>query len=140
MNITANQYRERYAKKSEEQIQCECVAWFRKNYPRQEMLLFSSLNGVQTSGKTKKQRAIQGARLNAAGRVRGVADLFLSIPSGELCGLYIEMKTPTGTQSKEQKEFERQVIERGYGYVMPRSLEEFKRLVKTYLEAGEPMK
>ena len=133
--MTANQYRELYAAKSEEQIQCECVDWFRKNYPTKSMLLFSSLNGLKLAGGAK-----QGARLKRAGMTPGVADLFLSIPSGDLCGLYIEMKTPKGRQQPNQKEFEQAVIDHGYGYVMPRSLEEFKRLVKTYLEAGEPMK
>jgi len=101
------------------------------------MLLFSSLNGLKLAGGAK-----QGARLKRAGMTAGVADLFLSIPSGDLCGLYIEMKTPSkySRQSKVQKEFEQAVLHEGYGYVMPRSLEEFKRLVRTYLEAGEPMK
>jgi len=135
--MTAKQYQQRYGGKSEEQIQCECVKWFRENYPTKSMLLFSSLNGLKLAGGAK-----QGARLKRAGMTPGVADLFLSIPSGDLCGLYIEMKTPSrySRQSKVQKEFEQAVLHEGYGYVMPRSLEEFKRLVRTYLEAGEPMK
>lgn len=133
--ISASEYRELYVKKSEEQIQCECVAWFRRAYPTKRMLLFSSLNGLKLAGGAK-----QGARLKRAGMTAGVADLFLSIPSGDLAGLYIEMKTPKGRQQPNQKEFEQAVLKEGYGYVIPRSLKEFKRLVKTYLEEGEPMK
>lgn len=132
MNLTVAEYRERYAAKSEERIQCECVAWFRANYPTKRMLLFSSLNGLKLAGGAK-----QGARLKRAGMTAGVADLFLSIPSGDLCGLYIEMKTPKGRQQPNQKEFEAEVIKHGYGYCLPRSLEEFKKCVINYLEKGE---
>lgn len=130
--MTAKEYQKKYGKKSEEQIQCECVAWWRKNYPAKTMLLFSSLNGVKLSGGAK-----QGARLKRAGMTAGVADLFLSIPSGDLAGLYIEMKTSTGRQQANQKEFEKLVIDEGYGYVIPRSLEEFIQCVSRYLESGE---
>ena len=64
------------------------------------------------------------------------ADLFLSVPSGDLAGLYIEMKTPKGRQSPEQLEFEQEVLEQGYGYCTPRSSREFERAVKMYLETG----
>jgi len=133
MKLTAKQYRQRYAKKSEEQIQCECVKWWRTHYPTRTNLLFSSLNGIKLPGGAK-----QGARLKRAGMTPGVADLFLSIPSGDLAGLYIEMKTPSpnSRQSKVQKEFEQAVLGQGYGYAMPRTLEEFKRVVETYLEDG----
>jgi hypothetical protein len=119
-------------KKTEEQIQCECVEWWRKTHPNKSMLLFSSLNGIKLPGGER-----QGARLKRAGMTAGVADLFLSIPSGDLAGLYIEMKTPTGRQQPNQKEFERLVVAEGYGYVVPRSLEEFKWCVNMYLEKGE---
>jgi hypothetical protein len=130
--MTANEYRNKFAKKSEEQIQVECVAWFRQTYPTKRMLLFSSLNGIKLAGGAR-----QGARLRNAGMTAGVADLFLSIPSGDLAGLYIEMKTPKGRQQPNQKEFEEEVIKHGYGYVMPRSMEEFKHCVIAYLEKGE---
>lgn len=121
---------------AESKIQQNCVAWFRIQYPQFNMLLFSSLNGVKLKG-TPKQRMIEGGRLKREGLVAGVADLFLSIPSGDKCGLYIEMKTEKGTQSKKQKEFELAVIEQGFGYVLCRSLGEFMRTVKSYLETGE---
>jgi hypothetical protein len=130
--MTVEEYKKKYAKKSEEQIQGDCVAWFRRMYPTKRMLLFSSLNGIKLATGAK-----QGARLKRAGMTAGVADLFLSIPSGELAGLYIEMKTPTGRQQPNQKEFERAVLAEGYGYVMPRSLEEFVLVVNRYLENGD---
>lgn len=46
------------------------------------------------------------------------------------------MKTPRGKQSEAQKGFEEAVLEAGYGYALPRSFDEFVRVVKSYLESG----
>lgn len=128
--MTAKQYRDRHGQ-SEEHLQSQCVAWFRNKYPSKRMLLFSSLNGIKLATGAR-----QGARLKRAGMTAGVADLFLSIPSGDLAGLYIEMKTPKGRQQPNQKEFEKIVVEHGYGYALPRSLEQFQEIVTNYLEKG----
>ncbi len=105
-------------------------------YPKYRKLLFSSLNGVVLKG-TPEQRARTWNRLKEEGAVTGVADLFLSVPSGDLSGLYIETKTPRGKQSPAQKEFETAVLEAGYGYAMPRDFEEVSNIVKNYLKSGE---
>lgn len=81
-------------------------------------------------------RAIQWRRLEREGAVKGAADLFLSVPSGELSGLYIEMKTTKGKQSPAQEAFERRVIAMGYGYAMPRTEEQFQQLITQYLANG----
>ena len=62
------------------------------------------------------------------------ADLFLAVPSGDLCGLFIEMKTETGRQSTEQREFEADAVGAGYGYAMPRSVEQFAQIIDSYLQ------
>lgn len=113
----------------EDKLQESCVAWFRMQYP--DLILYSSLNGVKLRGGGREWK-----RLEAAGAMPGVADLFLSVPSGDLSGLYIEMKTKKGTQSDTQKAFEAKAVAKGYGYAMPRSLGEFMRVVQTYLETG----
>ena len=84
-----------------------------------------------------RQRAMRWGILEREGAVPGVADLFLSVPSGDLAGLYIEMKTPKGRQSDNQKAFEADVIAQGYGYAMPRTFEDFQRIVKSYFETGK---
>jgi len=134
--MNSKQFRNRYAKRSEHSIQSECVAWWRKTYPARKRLLFAIPNGAVFRG-TDRQRKMEGAKLKREGAVPGAADLFLAVPSGDLPGLFIEMKTPTGTQSKTQKAFEADVLEAGYGYAMPRSVDEFKRVVMTYLETGK---
>ena len=128
--------KERQAEESESEIQTKCVAWFRAEYPKFRRLLFSIPNGVKLHG-TEKERIITWKRLEREGAVPGAPDLFLSVPSGDLAGLYIEMKTPKGTQQDTQKEFEADAIEAGYGYVMPRSEKQFRQVVRRYFETGK---
>lgn len=120
----------------ESKLQIAFVRWFRMQYPKYRKLLFSSLNGVRLKG-TPEQRARTWNRLKEEGAVTGVADLFLSVPSGDLAGLYIEMKTTRGKQSAAQKEFEADVLEAGYGYAMPREFEECVNIVQNYLKSGQ---
>jgi hypothetical protein len=47
--------------------------------------------------------AIDGARLNRMGLVKGAPDLLVCLPRGE--GLFIEVKAPKGVVSKEQTAF-----------------------------------
>lgn len=122
----------------ESNLQQQCVKWFRLQYPKLSKLLFAIPNGARLYG-TKKQRIVQWQRLKAEGATPGAADLFLSIPSGDFPGLYIEMKTTSKSsrQSAEQKEFEAAVIGQGYGYAMPRTFDQFRKVIVSYLEKGE---
>mgnify|MGYP000861699717 FL=1 len=126
----------RTAKQGERQLQAQCVAWFRYQYPQFERLLVSIPNGTKFIG-SEKQRAIMGKRFKDEGMLPGASDLFLFVPSGELHGLAIEMKLPKGVQSDNQCLFEAAIIEQGYGYVMPRTFEQFVKAVNMYLETGE---
>lgn len=119
----------------ESRIQKACVQWFRLQHSRKKKLLFAIPNGAALKGDAK-QRAIQMNRLKAEGLVPGAADLFLSIPSGDLAGLYIETKTEKGDQSELQKDFEIEVVAVGYGYVLARSLDQFINIITNYLEHG----
>ena len=83
------------------------------------------------------RRATLRQRLVGEGAVAGAADLFLAVPSGDYAGLFIEMKTKKGRQSDKQKAFEAAVVENGFGYAVPRSFEEFEKIVKGYLKNGE---
>jgi hypothetical protein len=123
---------------SEHQLQKQCVAWFRLQYPKLANDLFTVPNGASLNG-TKLQRAKQWKRLQAEGAVKGVSDLLLLIPSGEFHALCIEIKTTAkhSKQSEYQKAFEERVLSRGYGYVIPRTFDEFRKVVTNYLEKGE---
>jgi len=122
------------------------VTWFRLQYPHLHRLLIANLNGAKLAPVTGRafahlseavRRAIAWKRLEKQGAVKGAADLFLSIPSGIYAGLYIEMKTEVGKQSKDQKLFEADVVENGFGYCLPQGFEEARRVVLSYLETGE---
>ena len=115
----------------EGRLQAACVEWFRSQPGYRNLLLFSSLNGANLVDGGR-----QWKRLEREGALSGVPDLQLVAPSGDLAGLFIEMKTQRGKQSAEQIDFESKAVAAGYGYVMPRSLDEFMRVVKQYLEHG----
>lgn len=121
---------------AESTLQMHCVTWFRNQYRKKYRLLFAIPNGAFLQGDAR-QRAMRWAMLEREGANKGTADLLLSIPRGKYHGLYIEMKTLVGRQTPDQKEFEQAVLAEGYGYVMPRTLEEFQRVVKSYLETGK---
>ncbi|MFA5703770.1 MAG: VRR-NUC domain-containing protein [Advenella sp.] len=55
------------------------------------------------------------------GLKRGVADLVVVLPFKIL---FMEVKTPTGTQSQPQKDFQQQVQNLGHTYVIVRSVAE----------------
>jgi hypothetical protein len=112
----------------EDGLQKNCIIWFDTQYPKLSQVLFHVANG----GSRNKAEA---GKLKGMGVRRGVADLFLSVPNDALYahGLYIECKTPDGTQSKEQKEFEAKVTYEGYLYKICRDVDEFILIVQTYL-------
>lgn len=125
--------------------QKEVVAWWRRQFPKRALLLVANLNGAKlapVSGHAFAhlpegvRRGIAWKRLEEQGAVKGAADLFLSIPSGDYAGLYIEMKTVQGKQSEDQKQFEKAVIEQGYGYCVPKGAKAAINCIISYLENG----
>jgi hypothetical protein len=85
------------------------IKWARDNektYPFLWML-HSSLNGVKLS-------KMQAGKAKASGMLSGVPDLFLPVPRGSFCGLYIEMKSAKGRISSEQSKFLQAASDFGY--------------------------
>lgn len=111
---------------TESGIQQACVRWFRLQYPIFDKLLFHIPN-------ERLVTAHQGKRMNDEGRVSGVADLFLLVPSNEYHALLIEVKTEKGRQNPNQKEWQKAVERMSYKYVIIRSLSEFQTQIKEYL-------
>ncbi len=114
----------------ESRTQQECVKWFRLQYPQFARLLFAVPNG----GARNK---VTASVLKAEGVTAGVADLILFTPRGGFHALCIEMKTETGRQSQEQKEWQREVECQGYKYVICRTFEDFFEMVVNYLESSK---
>ena len=69
------------------------------------------------------------------GVTAGVSDSLMLIPRGKWNGLCIEYKREDGRQSEAQKVWQRKVEAQGFRYEVVRSLEQFKELVREYLNS-----
>lgn len=114
----------------EYKIQCECVAYFHNTYPEYRGLYFA----VQNENSRADSNASTGAIRRSLGVTKGVSDTLMLIPRGKWNGLCIEYKSDIGRQSPAQVEWQSKVEAQGYRYEVVRSLEEFKKLIKEYLE------
>lgn len=110
----------------EHHIQVACVNWFRHQYAQMRHKLFSVPNGGYRSPKT-------AATMKEEGQLAGVSDLIFLHRNSQYGALLIEMKTPKGTQSDKQKEWQALIEPEGYKYVVCHSLEEFKTEIENYL-------
>ena len=112
----------------ESNLQRQCVAWFRCQYPEHAMLLFAVPNG---GGRSRAEAAI----MKAEGVVAGVSDLILLEARGGWGSLCLEMKTEErgSKQSVRQKEWQGAAERMGNRYVVCRSLEEFMKEINGYM-------
>jgi len=110
--------------KSEDKIQQECWMWFTNTFGLKHHKPRLKMYAVPNGGK---RDPVTAARLKATGVTKGVADTIVMYPGG--INVYVEMKTKTGYQSDEQKEFEAYCKEYDHPYFVCRSLEEFEHLV-----------
>ena len=115
------------APKSEQAIQRECVGWFRRNYP--DIVITS----IRNEAKYSRAQKHYGVLANRAGRHAGVADLLVLTPRLGWAALFIEMKTPKGTQSSDQLRFAAYCVKHGYMYALARNIDEFREIVTEYL-------
>lgn len=113
---------------SESQIQQACIDWFKLQHRalwEQGVLFHIANEGIRVAG--------MGSRAKREGVVRGVADLCLAMPRHGYGALYIEMKTRSGRQSKEQIAWGNNISKHGNKYVVCRSLDEFRVIITRYL-------
>lgn len=131
----------------ESKLQQQCVAWFRAQFPHYSMLLMHPIN--EGSGHTTTDRRRQGIH-KAEGAVAGVPDLILFMPAEYLIesgfgptymgtvnfyhSLGIEFKTPKGSQSQQQKDFQKMYEASDNMYVIVRSFEQFVENVTAYMK------
>lgn len=106
----------------ENALQSKCFIWAWNAYPSQRRMLFHINN--------KAKNAIEGSKFKAMGVVKGVADMELICPNGGI--VWIEMKVEKGRQRKEQKEFQEKVEKRGHIYLIERTEEGFKNIIRFY--------
>ena len=123
-------------KYEEDALQVKCRKAFDLQYPDLAQLFFVVKNDGYKKRITAKNGSTfspQGLRDKARGIRPGVADMLLSVPSGEYHGLYIEFKTTKGVQSDEQKIFQAKVEHFGYCYTIIRDEQTFKTTINSYL-------
>lgn len=108
----------------EHSMQAKVVQYVRTFYP--DVVLAAIPNG---SGTTPRNRLY----LYTEGLLAGMPDLFLAKPSKGFYGLFIEMKTDTGEESKEQKELRKRLNQAGYLVFVARSDRTAINLIEDYL-------
>lgn len=92
-----------------------------------DKLLFAVPNGGS--------RDIREARnLKAQGVKSGVADVILLVPKKGFSCLCLEFKNSSGSQSNDQKEFERQITSANGKYVIVRSVSKAFEEIRAYLQ------
>ncbi|MBQ3812871.1 MAG: VRR-NUC domain-containing protein [Bacteroidales bacterium] len=120
--------KKRKTEHTESDLQRTCVAWFRAQYPKDELMLFAVPNGGGRS-------AIEAGIMKAEGVTAGVADLLLLEARGGWGCLCIEMKTKKkwSRQRDSQKAWQEATERAGNRYVVCRTLEEFQTVVADYM-------
>ena len=103
--------------KTEAKIQQEIVTWFNNTYCLKHMDPREIIFHVANEGQQ---------RLAKIGVLGCVADLLFTW-HGVM--YFCEVKTPEGTQSPVQKDFEARVIKMGFSYFLVRSCCEFQKYV-----------
>ena len=111
-------------RKLEHKLQKACIEWFRLQYPRLYLNIFSIPNG-------SKRDVISGYYYKSEGLTSGVSDIFIAVPSGLYGGLFVEFKSFNGRQTESQRAFERAVTGH-YRYAIVRDIEYFIELVTDY--------
>lgn len=110
--------------KPEEKLQEACVLWFYRQYPKRT--IYSIPNG----GSRDEREMVN---LKKTGLLPGASDLVIPEAHHGYHCWFIEIKTPTGTQTPEQKEFEKQVTKVGNKYSIIRNVDQFINEVTAYL-------
>lgn len=116
--------KKRVYKEQSEQILL--VKWFSIRYPQFNKLFFHIPNGQHVG-------IAQGRVLKSSGVVAGIPDMFLSVPSRDFHGLYIEMKAKGGSVQDHQKEIHELLRAQKYRVEVCYSFEEAKSSVDAYL-------
>lgn len=108
----------------EHSIQVKVVQYVRTFYP--EVVIAAIPNGAGTTARNR-------LHLYTEGLLAGMPDLFIAKACKGFNGLFIEMKTDTGEESKEQKVLRKKLNEAGYLVFVARSDRTAINLIEDYL-------
>lgn len=110
----------------EDDMQAQCVAWYRYQYAATARLLFAIPNGGNRNAR-------EGARLKGQGVTAGVPDTLLAVPVPPYAGLFLELKVGRNRPSPEQVAMLAALTAQGYRCAVVYSLAEFMAEIKAYL-------
>lgn len=110
----------------EENLQIGCVNWFGYQYPALRMLLHHSPNG----GYRNKREA---ARFKAMGVRSGFPDLILLVSNSRYNYLAIELKSPGGKLTCDQKLYKEAIERSGGKWIEVREFDQFRKEVTEFL-------
>lgn len=116
--------------RTEEIEQARLIKWSHKREVRSLMPELAWLFHVPNGGQ---RSSFAGAQMKALGARRGVPDLLMPFSTLEYNGLIIEMKSATGSTSKEQKEWLAHFDHQGWAVHIARSAEEARQIICEYL-------
>jgi hypothetical protein len=102
----------------------------RRRYP--ELAL---LHHIPNGGK---RDPVEAKHMKQQGVKRGVPDLCLPVSRQGYHGLYIEMKTPAGRASEEQRWWQRKLVDQGYRAEICHGWQAAVHLLQEYLEEWYP--
>lgn len=115
-------------KQTEHYEQVKLFQWAKaqsSKYPQLTMM-FAIPNGGQ-------RNIVTATKLKAEGVKSGVPDVFLAYPSLDCNGLFIEMKSPKGKVSENQREWIAGLSAHGYMCAVCYSFDEAKKVICEYL-------
>lgn len=104
-------------------LQCQCVDWFRMQYPKKT--IFAIPNGGS-------RHIAEAVKLKKMGVLRGVPDLFIPHPKRGYSGFFIEMKVGKGKTSDEQNKMIGVFLLNGYAVEVINTFEDFCHKVNIY--------
>lgn len=122
---------------SEHDEQVALMQWWAlacKHFGITEQLLFAIPNGGA-------RNAVTGAMLKSEGVRSGVPDLFLAVPCGRWCGLFIELKKRKGgVVSPAQKLMRGELDAQNYACFICKGWDEARDCITAYINLGERLK
>ena len=118
----------------EHKIQAAYIQWCRwmENTDERYKWVHSSLNGIWLPTDDKELKAKIIAKMKEAGMLNGVSDVFVPYPTKRHYGLYLEFKVGRNDPTVEQRQFLREMRDRGYCAGVVRSVEDAMNLTRTY--------
>jgi len=129
---------------SEHQIQASAIAELklRERLIPELKLLYAIPNGKGSRVVTRMTRngpvkyCPQGLKAKREGQKAGIPDLHWPVARGPYIGLYIEVKTPTGTLSADQKNVIPALKKEGHQVLVAKSADEIVTFVMEYAALG----